>query len=240
MLFRSIPEAGRQARGSAIVNLLALKPGEEVSTVLAVKEFDDNKYFTMVTKKGTIKKTICSEFKNMRKSGLIAIKLREDDELIEVEITEGNEELILSTKNGYSIRFDEKDVTPTSRNTQGVIGIRLRENDEVVNFSIVDDDKFLVSVGENGYGKLTPLTEYNNQNRGGMGVISYKITEKTGNVISSLVVSKEDQLMLITEEGVIIRIAVDQISIFGRNTQGVKLMNLKESKVVAVAKFIGE
>jgi DNA gyrase subunit A len=235
-----IPEAGRQARGSAIVNLLALKPGEEVSTVLAVKEFDDNKYFTMVTKKGTIKKTICSEFKNMRKSGLIAIKLREDDELIEVEITEGNEELILSTKNGYSIRFDEKDVTPTSRNTQGVIGIRLRENDEVVNFSIVDDDKFLVSVGENGYGKLTPLTEYNNQNRGGMGVISYKITEKTGNVISSLVVSKEDQLMLITEEGVIIRIAVDQISIFGRNTQGVKLMNLKESKVVAVAKFIGE
>lgn len=235
-----IPEAGRQARGSAIVNLLALKDGEEVSTVLAVKEFDDNKYFTMVTKKGTIKKTICSEFTNMRKSGLIAIKLRDDDELIEVVITEGNEELILSTKNGNSIRFFEKDVTPTSRNTQGVLGIRLKGDDEVVNFSIVDDNKFLASVGVNGYGKLTPLTEFNNQNRGGMGVISYKITEKTGNVISSLVVSKEDQLMLITEEGVIIRISVDQISIFGRNTQGVKLMNLKDSKVVAVAKFIGE
>lgn len=235
-----IPEAGRQARGTAIVNLLALDPGEEVSTVLAVKEFEDNKYFTMVTRQGNIKKTMCSEYVNMRKSGLIAIRLREDDELIEVEITDGNEELILSTKNGYSIRFDEKDVSPTSRNTMGVIGIRLREGDEVVNFSIVDDEKFLASVGENGYGKLTSIKEFNIQNRGGMGVISYKVTEKTGDVRASLVVSKEDQLMLITEEGVIIRISVDQISTFGRNTQGVKLMNLKDSKVVAVAKFIGE
>lgn len=240
LLGYEIPEAGRQARGTAIVNLLPLDPGEEISTVLAVKEFDDNKYFTMVTRQGTIKKTICSQYKNMRKTGLIAIKLKDDDELIEVVITEGDEELILSTKKGYSIRFFEKDVNPTARNTQGVTGIRLREGDQVVNFSIVDDEKYLVSVGENGYGKLTPLTEFNNQNRAGMGVISYKVTEKTGNVIAALVVSKEDELMLITEEGIIIRIGVDQISIFGRNTQGVKLMNLKDSQVVAVAKFIGE
>ncbi len=235
-----IPEAGRQARGTAIVNLLNLKDGEEVSTVLDVKEFEANKYFTMVTKTGIIKRTSVDAFKNMRKSGLKAINLKENDELIGVEITDGKEELILTTRDGNAIRFDENQVTQTSRNSMGVIGIRLNKEDEVVNFSIVNEDEFLVSVGENGYGKLTPVSEFNSQNRAGKGVISYKVTEKTGKVVASFVVSKENQLMIITEGGTVIRIAVDQISTFGRNTQGVKLMNLKESKVVAVAIFIGE
>lgn len=235
-----IPEAGRQARGTAIVNLLNLKDGEEVSTVLDVKEFEANKYFTMVTKTGIIKRTSVDAFKNMRKSGLKAINLKENDELIGVEITDGKEELILTTRDGNAIRFDENQVTQTSRNSMGVIGIRLNKKDEVVNFSIVNEDEFLVSVGENGYGKLTPVSEFNSQNRAGKGVISYKVTEKTGKVVASFVVSKENQLMIITEGGTVIRIAVDQISTFGRNTQGVKLMNLKESKVVAVAIFIGE
>lgn len=235
-----IPEAGRQARGTAIVNLLNLKEGEEVSTVLDVKEFEANKYFTMVTKTGIIKRTSVDAFKNMRKSGLKAINLKENDELIGVEITDGKEELILTTRDGNAIRFDENQVTQTSRNSMGVIGIRLNKEDEVVNFSIVNEDEFLVSVGENGYGKLTPVSEFNSQNRAGKGVISYKVTEKTGKVVASFVVSKENQLMIITEGGTVIRIAVDQISTFGRNTQGVKLMNLKESKVVAVAIFIGE
>ena len=235
-----IPEAGRQARGTAIVNLLNLKEGEEVSTVLDVKEFEANKYFTMVTKTGIIKRTSVDAFKNMRKSGLKAINLKENDELIGVEITDGKEELILTTRDGNAIRFDENQVTQTSRNTMGVIGIRLNKEDEVVNFSIVNEDEFLVSVGENGYGKLTKVSEFNTQNRAGKGVISYKVTEKTGKVVASFVVSKENQLMIITEGGTVIRIAVDQISTFGRNTQGVKLMNLKDSKVVAVAIFIGE
>lgn len=235
-----IPEAGRQARGTAIVNLLNLKEGEEVSTVLDVKEFEANKYFTMVTKTGIIKRTSVDAFKNMRKSGLKAINLKENDELIGVEITDGKEELILTTRDGNAIRFDENQVTQTSRNSMGVIGIRLNKEDEVVNFSIVNEDDYLVSVGENGYGKLTKVSEFNTQNRAGKGVISYKVTEKTGKVVASFVVSKENQLMIITEGGTVIRIAVDQISTFGRNTQGVKLMNLKESKVVAVAIFIGE
>lgn len=235
-----IPDAGRQARGMAIVNLLDLKPGEEVSTVLAIKEFEPDKYFTMVTKEGTIKRTICEDFKNMRKSGLRAINLRENDELIGVEITEGNQELILTTKEGNAIRFTESDVSVTGRSSMGVIGIRLNKDDEVVNFSIVEEDKFLVSVGENGYGKLTSLDEFNNQNRGGKGVISYKVTEKTGKVVSSFVVGKDDQLMIISEDGTVIRIAADQISTLGRNTQGVKLINVRDSKVVAVAIFIGE
>ena len=235
-----IPEAGRQARGTAIVNLLNLKDGEEVSTVLDVKEFEANKYFTMVTKTGIIKRTSVDAFKNMRKSGLKAINLKENDELIGVEITDGKEELILTTRDGNAIRFDENQVTQTSRNSMGVIGIRLNKGDEVVNFSIVNEDDYLVSVGENGYGKLTKVSEFNTQNRAGKGVISYKVTEKTGKVVASFVVSKENQLMIITEGGTVIRIAVDQISTFGRNTQGVKLMNLKESKVVAVAIFIGE
>lgn len=235
-----IPEAGRQARGTAIVNLLDLKPGEEISTVLDVTEFDSNKYFTMVTKTGIIKRTSCDEFKNIRKSGLKAINLKENDELIGVEITDGNEELIFTTAQGNAIRFDESQVSQTSRNSMGVIGIRLNEGDKVVNFSVLGEDNFLVSVGENGYGKLTPVSEFNNQNRGGKGVISYKVTEKTGEVVASFVVSKENQLMIITEEGTVIRISVDQISTFGRNTQGVKLINIKDSKVVAVAIFIGE
>lgn len=235
-----IPEGSRQARGTAIVNLLDLSPNEEVTTMLSVEEFEPEKYFTMVTKNGIIKKTKISEYKNMRRSGLIAINLKRGDRLMTVHITNGERELIISTKKGNSIRFNESDVNDTGRNTMGVIGIRLKDDDEVVSFSIVDDDKYLASVGSKGYGKLTSLKEFNNQNRGGVGVISHKVTEKTGDVVATYVVSKDDQLLLITEEGVIIRIGVDQISTFGRNTQGVKLMNLKDSEIVAVAKFIGE
>lgn len=235
-----IPEGSRQARGTAIVNLLDLSPNEEVSTMLSVEEFEPEKYFTMVTKNGIIKKTKISEYKNMRRSGLIAINLKRGDRLMTVHITNGEKELIISTKKGNSIRFNESDVNDTGRNTMGVIGVRLKDDDEVVSFSIVDDDKYLASVGSKGYGKLTSLKEFNNQNRGGVGVISHKVTNKTGDVVATYVVSKDDQLLLITEEGVIIRIGVNQISTFGRNTQGVKLMNLKNSEIVAVAKFIGE
>lgn len=235
-----IPEAGRQARGMAIVNLLDLRPGEEVSTVLAVDEFNPEKYFTMVTKEGSIKRTSAEEFKNIRRSGLRAITLREDDQLIGVEITNGKNDLILTTKDGNAIRFKEADVNPTGRTSMGVIGIRLNKGDQVVNFSRIEKDKYLISVGENGYGKLTDLDEFNVQNRGGKGVISYKVTEKTGKVVGSFVVGKEDQLMIISEDGTVIRIAADQISILGRNTQGVRLINVKNSKVVALAIFIGE
>lgn len=235
-----VPEAGRQARGTAIINLLDLEVGEKISTVMTVDEFKEDMYFTMVTRDGTIKKTSSIEYQNIRKSGLIAINLRDGDRVINVKTTCGDEELIISTKDGQAIRISENDVNPTGRNTTGVIGIRLREGDEVVNFSTVVEDSYLVTVSENGYGKLTKLSEYNLQNRAGLGVISYKENKKSGKVVDSMIVTKEDQLMLITNEGIIIRIPVEQISIFKRNTTGVKLMNLTDSKVVAVAKFIGE
>ncbi len=240
LLGYEIPEASRTARGTTINNLIELNQGEEVTAVLGVEEFDENKYFTMVTKNGTIKRTSADLYKNIRRSGLRAITLVEDDILINVLITNGNEELIITSKEGNAIRISETDVSPTGRTSQGVIGIRLNKGDEVVNFSIIEDDEFLLTVSEKGYGKKTPLKEFNIQNRAGKGVISYKSSNKTGKVVSSFVVAPEDEIMIISEDGTVIRLKVEDISTTGRSTMGVKLINVKDSQVVAVAKFIGE
>ena len=235
-----IPEAGRQAKGTAIVNLLHLTSDEKVSAIMPVSEYCPDNFFTMITKQGLIKKTSCQEFARIRKSGINAINIKEDDELMGVKMTTGTEELIVSTKDGLSIRFNENEVRPTGRNSTGVIAIRLNDLDEVVNFDIVENDKYLLSIGKNGYGKLTDLEEFKLQGRGGKGIISYKCTDKTGEVVAAMVVSKDDEVMLITQSGIIIRIPAEQISVFGRSTQGVRLMNIKDSEVVAVAKYIGE
>lgn len=235
-----IPEAGRQAKGTAIVNLLHLTSDEKVSAIMPVSEYCPDNFFTMITKQGLIKKTSCQEFARIRKSGINAINIKEDDELMGVKMTTGTEELIVSTKDGLSIRFNENEVRPTGRNSTGVIAIRLNDLDEVVNFDIVENDKYLLSIGKNGYGKLTDLEEFKLQGRGGKGIISYKCTDKTGEVVAAMVVSKDDEVMLITQSGIIIRIPTEQISVFGRSTQGVRLMNIKDSEVVAVAKYIGE
>ena len=235
-----IPEAGRQAKGTAIVNLLHLTSDEKVSAIMPVSEYCPDNFFTMITKQGLIKKTSCQEFARIRKSGINAINIKEDDELMGVKMTTGTEELIVSTKDGLSIRFNENEVRPTGRNSTGVIAIRLNDLDEVVNFDIVENDKYLLSIGKNGYGKLTDLEEFKLQGRGGKGIISYKCTDKTGEVVAAMVVSKDDEVMLITQSNIIIRIPAEQISVFGRSTQGVRLMNIKDSEVVAVAKYIGE
>ena len=235
-----IPEGGRQARGTAIVNLLELNKGEYTSVVRAITEYTDDTYFTMVTKNGTVKKTATSEYENIRKSGLIAIRLRDSDEVIQVLNTDGEDELIITTRNGMAIRFSEEAINPTSRNTTGVIGINLKDDDSVVNISIADDDMYLMTIGERGYGKKTSIKEYNLQNRAGMGVRNYNITEKTGKVVDSMVVCDDTELMMITDKGIVIRIPTSQVSTLGRSTQGVKLMNIDDSKVVAVAKFAAE
>lgn len=235
-----IPEASRQAKGTAIVNLLHLTADEKISAIMPVSEYCPDNFFTMITKQGLIKKTSCQEFVRIRKSGINAISIKDDDELMGVKMTTGEEELIVSTKDGLSIRFNEMEVRPTGRNSTGVIAIRLNDLDEVVNFDIVEKDKYLLSIGKNGYGKLTDLDEFKVQSRAGKGIISYKCTDKTGEVIAAMVVSKDDEVMLITQSGIIIRIPVEQISVFGRSTQGVRLMNIKDSEVVAVAKYIGE
>lgn len=230
-----IPEGGRQAKGTAIVNLLNLKKGEEISVMRSMSQIGPDTYFTVVTKNGMIKKTPAKDYENIRQSGLIGISLKDGDSVIQVLKTNGDDEIIVTTKKGYAIRFKETDVNPTARNTQGVIAIKLRDQDEVVNASKVKDDAALVSIGAKGYGKVTDLDEYSTQKRAGQGVISYKVTEKTGPVIDSMVVQKDEELMIMADTGTIIRISVGQISKFGRNTQGVKLMNLKDSEVCAVA-----
>lgn len=230
-----IPEAGRQARGTAIVNLLSLKKGEEISVMRSMSKTSGSTYFTVVTRDGIIKKTPAEEYENIRKSGLIGVSLKDEDSVIQVLKTTGEDEIMVTTKDGYAIRFSEKDVNPTGRNTQGVRAIKLRQGDSVVNASKVKMDASLVSIGANGYGKLTSLDEYNIQKRAGYGVLSYKVTDKTGPVIDSMVVEKDEELMIMADTGTIIRISVDQISEFGRNTQGVKLMNLTDAQVSAVA-----
>lgn len=235
-----IPEDSRTSRGTAIINLLDLEEDERVTSIIPVKEYDPDMNFLMVTEKGLIKRTPFKEYKNIRKSGIIAIKLNEDDKLINVHLTKNNEDVILVTKKGLSIRFNEEQVRKSGRNSMGVKSIDLDKDDIVVSSDLVCKDKYLLVISENGYGKLTEIEKYRPQNRGGKGLLTYKNTKKTGDVAAATVVEKEDDVMIIANSGIIIRILTEDISIQGRNTSGVKLMNLTDAKVVAVANYIGD
>ena len=232
-----VPEAGRTARGTAIVNLLSLDAGEKVSAVIPIQNFAEGKYLLMATKAGLIKKTSLEEYNSTRKTGLQAITLKEDDELISVRLTDGQDNVVLVTRNGMCITFDEKDVRPMGRVSQGVIGIRLDEDDEVIGMeSVIAGGKAtLLAITENGFGKRTELDEYRVQNRGGKGVITYKITPKTGKLVGVRIAVEGDDVMLVTDTGTIIRLKVDDISVLGRSTQGVTLMRTSDGgKVVSV------
>ena len=233
-----IPEAGRTAKGTAIVNLLSLDAGEKISAVIPISDFEDSKYLLMATKNGLIKKTPLQEYNSSRKTGLLAITLKDDDELIDVRLTDGQDNVVLVTEKGLCITFDEKDVRPVGRSAQGVLGIRLDEDDTVIGMeSIISDNKgvTLLAITENGFGKRTELDEYRVQNRGGTGVITYKITPKTGNIVGIRMTKEDDDVMLITNSGTIIRINVKDVSILGRATQGVTLMRTNENeKVVSI------
>ena len=232
-----IPEAGRTAKGTAIVNLLRLDNGEKISAVIPISNFAEGKYLLMATKSGLIKKTALGEYHSARKTGLLAITLKEDDELIDVRLTDGEDNVVLVTKRGLSITFNEKDVRPVGRSAQGVIGIRLDDNDDVIGMeSIVGGSKStLLAITENGFGKRTDLEEYRVQNRGGKGVITYNVTPKTGNIVGIRIANSDDDVMMITDTGTIIRLKVEEISILGRATQGVTLMRTNDGgKVVSI------
>ena len=235
-----IPEDSRTSRGTAIINLLDLQEGERVTSIIPVEEYDPDMNFLMVTEKGLIKRTPFKEYKNIRKSGIIAIKLNEGDKLIDVHLTKDEEDVILVTKKGLAIRFNEEQVRKSGRNSMGVKSIDLDEDDIVVSSDLLCEDKYLLVISENGFGKLTEIAKYRPQNRGGKGLLTYKITKKTGDVAAAAVVEKEDDVMIIADSGIIIRILTEDISIQGRNTSGVKLMNLTDAKVVAVANYIGD
>ncbi len=232
-----IPEAGRTARGTAIINLLQLSPGEKISAIIPVKDYEDNKNLFMVTRNGIVKKTPVVEYSNVRKNGLAAIVLRDDDELIEVKITDENTEIFLVTKHGMCIRFKETDVRATGRSSMGVIGMNLDDEDEIIGMQLDSQGECLLIVSENGMGKRTDLNEFSVQKRGGKGVKCYKITEKTGDVVGVKAVNDDQEVMLITTEGVIIQLRAEDISTLGRITSGVKLINLDEGvKVAQIAK----
>ena len=232
-----IPEAGRTARGTAVVNLLQLAPEEKITAMIPIKEHDENKNLFMVTKKGIVKKTSLTEFSNIRKKGLTAISLKDDDELIEVKSTDSSSEIFLVTKQGMCIRFRETDVRPTGRSSMGVIGMNLSDGDEIIGMQLQSQGDSLLIVSENGLGKRTYLNEFAVQNRGGKGVKCYKITEKTGNVVGVKAVSDENEIMMITTEGIIIQLRMQDISTLGRITSGVKMMNLDEGiKIAQIAK----
>ncbi len=236
-----IPESGRQAKGTAIVNLLQLNGDEKVTTVIPIQEYKEGLYLVMATKNGLVKKTDLMEYDNIRKGGLAAVSLRENDELIDVKLTDGNQDIILSTVKGMAIRFNETDARPIGRVSQGVKGMELDEGDFIIGMEVCTDNTTLLVVTENGFGKRTELDEYKVQTRGGKGVLTYRITEKTGKSIGMLLVSEEDDIMLISSDGTIIRMKVNEISILGRATQGVTLMRMSEgNNVVSVARMVNE
>ena len=228
-----IPEASRTARGTAIVNLLQLQPGEKITAVIPIREYTEGHFLFMATKKGIVKKTPITDYANVRKTGLAAISLREDDELIEVKKTDNNQDVFLVTKYGQCIRFKETDVRKTGRTSMGVIGMNLTDGDEVIGMQMQSQGDALMIVSEKGLGKCTLISEFTTQNRGGKGVKCYKITEKTGNIVGVKAVNQDNELMLITTEGIIIRIKVSDTTLLGRITSGVKLINLDENVTVA-------
>jgi DNA gyrase subunit A len=236
-----IPEAGRQAKGTALVNLLQLDPDEKVSAVINIKDFQDGKYLIFMTKHGLVKKTELEEYETSRNTGITAITLLEQDELISVKLTRGTTELITVTREGMSIRFDENDVRSMGRGTQGVKGINLSKNDVVIGMDIIEEAADLLVISEKGFGKRTDLDEYRIQSRGGKGILTSKITNRTGELVGMKIVKENDEIMLINTSGIIIRINVNEISELGRSTQGVKVMRVDESdSIVSIAKISGE
>ena len=232
-----IPEAGRTAKGTAIVNLLSLDPGEKITAVIPISNFAEGKYLLMATQKGFIKKTALTEYNSARKTGLQAITLKEEDELIAVRLTDGQDNVVLVTEDGMSITFSEQDVRPMGRTAQGVIGIKLGDGDKVIGMeSIIDGaNATLLAITEHGFGKRTDLDEYRVQNRGGRGVITYKVTQKTGKLVGIRVTDDSNDIMMITDTGTIIRISVKDVSVLGRSTQGVTLMRTNDGgKVVSI------
>ncbi|MCR5146371.1 MAG: DNA gyrase subunit A [Clostridia bacterium] len=232
-----IPEAGRTAKGTAIVNLLSLDNGEKISAVIPLQNFAEGKYLLMATRNGLIKKTALNEYSSSKRTGLLAITLKEDDELIDVRLTDGEDNVVLVTSKGMSITFDEKDVRPVGRTAQGVLGIRLDKDDVVIGMESVIGGKnaTLLAITENGFGKRTELEEYRVQNRGGKGVITYKITPKTGNIVGIRIAKGNEDVMMITDKGTIIRLNVKEVSVLGRSTQGVTLMRTNDGgKVVSI------
>ncbi len=230
-----IPEGSRTSRGTAIVNLLQMLPGESITAIIPMKEYDDEKFLFMATKNGMVKKTPMMEYANVRKNGLQAIVLRENDELIEVKATDNTKDIFLVTKKGQCIRFHEKDVRITGRVSMGVIGMKLNDDDDVVGMQMESQGPKLLIVSANGMGKRTPIEEFTPQRRGGKGVLCYKITEKTGDIVGAKLVEDDHDLLLITTEGIVIRISVNDISVIGRNTSGVKLMNIDQDSDITVA-----
>ena len=232
-----IPEAGRTARGTAVINLLQLMPDEKITATIPIKEYEDGKYLFMATKKGLVKKTPIQDYMNVRKTGLAAISLREDDLLIEVKVTDNAQDILLVTKYGQCIRFNEKDVRSTGRVSMGVRGMNLSDNDEIIGMQMSSQGKDMLIVSEKGMGKRKSMEEFTKQNRGGKGVKCYKITEKTGNVVGMKAVDEESEIMIINTEGIVIRMKCSDISQYGRITSGVKLINLPEKeRVASVAK----
>ena len=232
-----IPEAGRTARGTAIINLLQLMPDEKITAMIPIREYEDGKYLFMATKKGLVKKTPITDYANVRKTGLAAITLREDDELIEVKITDNEKDIIMVTKYGQCIRFKEQDVRSTGRTSMGVRGMNLSDRDEVIGMQLHTQGDYLLIASEKGMGKRTAIEEFTCQNRGGKGVKCYKITEKTGNVIGVKAVNEDNEIMIINTEGIVIRMECAGISILGRVASGVKLINLdSNTKVASIAK----
>ncbi len=237
----ALPEASRQARGKAIVNLLELGSGESVTAFVPIKEFDDKHCLIMATKKGTVKKTILMAYGKPRRGGIAAITLEEGDELINVQLTDGNQQIMLATKNGNAVRFEEKNVRSTGRSAQGVRGISLKENDTVIGMVVASGEKTLMSITENGYGKRTPISDYRIINRGGSGVISIQCSERNGKVVSICNVTDNDDLIFISKKGIVIRVPASDISVIGRNTQGVRIMKLEDKdRIVSAVKVAKE
>jgi DNA gyrase subunit A len=232
-----LPEAGRTAKGKALINLLQLSEGERVSTALPVRDFKDG-YLVMFTKNGTVKKTALTAYSNPRGKGIISISLDEGDELIAVRKTSGTNDLIIGTRNGLSIKFNEEDVRETGRTARGVRGIRLMKGDEVVAAEVAEEKTAILTVAENGFGKRTKIEDYPLQARGGKGVISIKLTEKGGKVVGLLQVREEDEVVMITGAGKLIRTTAENISVHGRNTQGVTLMKTADEKISSIAKVV--
>jgi DNA gyrase subunit A len=234
--------ASRQARGKAIVNLLNLQPGELVNAMIPIKEFDDQHFLVMCTREGTIKKSVLSAFQNIRSTGIIAIGLSEQDELISVKMTNGEQEVLIATRHGKSNRFSEKEVRETGRQSQGVIGIRLTEGDKVVGMEIVSPDSSILTICENGFGKRTPIVEYTAHHRGGQGMINIKTTLRNGGVVAVVSVTMDDEMLIVTKDGIMMRMKISDINEIGRNTQGVRVIKLKSDTdaVVAVAKLVSE
>jgi DNA gyrase subunit A len=236
-----IPQAGRAARGKPVVNCIAIKPTEQVAALVPVREFTDDRCLIFATRQGTVKKTLLSAYGNVRTNGICAINIEKDDELIDVQVCDSNSDIILATKDGMSIRFHQADVREMGRATTGVKGIELEKGDEVIGMVVVRRDATLLVVSEKGFGKRSELSDYRVQKRGGKGIITLKKTEKTGSIVALKEVIPDDELMMITRHGVIIRLPVDGIRVIGRNTQGVKVMNLDPGDtVVDVARVVKE